>query len=158
MLLSIRVQVSKFLKWLIGMVDVQQNAEIFALPVGLKKAEIPLDRFREVISDPINLLIKRVPQAGYVDENRFVILHNGNRVHYEGPNSYYGIFSQLLVINRGVHEPLEEYCFQETLAKLKTRTPVMVELQFLEQHKTQYLDLHCDSMKIDYYPQSEAAL
>ena len=39
-----------------------------------------------------------------------------------------------------------------------TLSPLTVELQFLEHHKAQYLDLHRDLMKIDYSPQSEAAL
>ena len=39
-----------------------------------------------------------------------------------------------------------------------TLNPLTVELQFLEHHKTQYLDLHRDLMKIDYSQQSEAAL
>ena len=39
-----------------------------------------------------------------------------------------------------------------------TLNPLTVELQFLEHHKTQYLDLHRELMEIDYSPQSEAAL
>lgn len=73
-----------------------------------------LGRFREIISDPLNLLIKRHPFAGTVDDD-FVYLHNGNKVPLTGPYSYYGDFSDILVINRGVHEPLEEYVFQELL-------------------------------------------
>ena len=73
-----------------------------------------LGRFREVISDPLNLLIERVPMAGFLDGNQ-VYLHNGLRVPVAGPGAYYGPFSQLLVINRGVHEPLEEFVFQEVL-------------------------------------------
>ena len=32
------------------------------------------------------------------------------------------------MLNRGVHEPLEEFCFQETLKKIKDQRPVMIEL------------------------------
>jgi hypothetical protein len=85
-----------------------------------------LDRFREVISDPINLLIDRVPMAGVVEANQ-VYLHNGNRVPVTGEGAYSGSFSQLLVINRGVHEPLEEYVFQELMKRLPD-VPVMVEV------------------------------
>jgi hypothetical protein len=85
-----------------------------------------LGRFREVISDPLNLLIARVPMAGFLDGN-LVYLHNGLRVPVAGPGAYYGPFSQLLIINRGVHEPLEEYVFQEVLKRLPD-APSMIEL------------------------------
>ena len=55
-----------------------------------------LGRFREVVSDPLNLLIERVPMAGFLDGNQ-VYLHNGLRVPIAGPGAYYGSFSQLLV-------------------------------------------------------------
>ena len=85
-----------------------------------------LGRFREVISDPLNLLIERVPQAGTIECNE-VYLHNGNRVPVSDAGTYYGPFSQLLVINRGVHEPLEEFVFQEVLKGLPA-SPLMIEL------------------------------
>jgi hypothetical protein len=100
----------------------------YANPELLEKAPSFLERYREVVSDPINLLIKRVPEAGYVDKNGFVILHNGNRVPVEGKLAYYNNFSDILIINRGVHEPLEEFCFQEVLKKIKTESPIMIEL------------------------------
>jgi hypothetical protein len=85
-----------------------------------------LGRFREVISDPLNLLIERVPMAGHVEQDE-VYLHNGNRVPLSGEGAYYGPFGQLLVVNRGVHEPLEEFVFQELLKSLG-EAPVMLEL------------------------------
>lgn len=85
-----------------------------------------LGRFREVISDPLNLLIERVPMAGFLDGN-LVYLHNGLRVPVAGPGAYYGPFSQLLIINRGVHEPLEEFVFQGVL-KCLPDAPSMIEL------------------------------
>ena len=77
-----------------------------------------LGRFREIVSDPLNLLIKRNYNSGMIDKDGYVFLHNGNRVPVTGENSYYEDFSKILIINRGVHEPLEEFCFQETLKKI----------------------------------------
>jgi hypothetical protein len=96
-----------------------------------------LGRFREVISDPLNLLIERVPLAGIVEGNE-VYLHNGNRVPIFGEGAYYGPFSQLLAINRGVHEPLEEYVFQEVLRSLP-ESPLMIELGAYWAHYSMWL-------------------
>jgi len=85
-----------------------------------------LGRFREIVSDPLNLLIERDPRAGMVEDG-LVWLHNGNRVPAEGRHAYYGRFSDVLVINRGVHEPLEEYVFQEVLRAMPSE-PTMLEL------------------------------
>jgi hypothetical protein len=60
--------------------------------------------------------------AGVVEGDP-VFLHNGLRVL----GAYYGPFSQLLAINRGVHEPLEEFVFQEVLKRLPA-APSMIEL------------------------------
>lgn len=83
-------------------------------------------RFREIVSDPLNLLIARHPRAGMVHEG-LVTLHNGHQVPLEGPDAYYGGFSRILEINRGVHEPLEEFAFQELLTRLPPK-PTMLEL------------------------------
>jgi Methyltransferase FkbM domain len=96
-----------------------------------------LGRFREVISDPLNLLIERVPTAGFLDGDQ-VYLHNGLRVPVAGPGAYYGPFSQLLVINRGVHEPLEEFVFQEVLKRLPDE-PSMIELGAYWGHYSMWL-------------------
>jgi len=105
----------------------------------MKKA-LPGDyfgRFREIVSDPLNLLIKRDVAAGtVVDEH--VILHNGLRVARSGPLAYYDNFSDILVINRGVHEPLEEYVFQEVLKRLP-QAPVMLELGAYWGHYSMWL-------------------
>lgn len=85
-----------------------------------------LGQFREIIADPLNLLIERNCRAGTVEDG-LVCLHNGNRVPIEGPNSYYGRFSDILVINKGVHEPLEEFVFQEVL-RVVCDDPTMLEL------------------------------
>lgn len=83
-------------------------------------------RFREIVSDPLNILIERHPLAGMIDGNK-VTLHNGISVPAFGDGAYYGDFSDILIINRGVHEPLEEFCFQQLLGKLDG-TPTMLEL------------------------------
>lgn len=96
-----------------------------------------LGRFREIISDPLNLLIERVPQAGYV-ENDMVYLHNGLLVPFAGPGAYYGAYSHLLIINRGVHEPLEEFVFQELLKHLPEDAS-MIELGAYWGHYSMWL-------------------
>ena len=114
------------------------KATPFADPGTLAKGVRREDRFREVVADPVNLLIRRVPEAGFVDAAGQIVLHNGLRVPLRGPGSYYGDFSDLLIINRGVHEPLEEYCFQEVLALLPER-PVMLELGAYWAHYSMWL-------------------
>lgn len=111
----------------------------YADPASLGKAEKFVERFREIVSDPLNLLISRIPEAGYVDAEGFVILHNGNRAHFTGPFAYYSEFSDILVINRGVHEPLEEYCFQQTLLRIKDPAPIMLELGAYWAHYSMWL-------------------
>jgi hypothetical protein len=85
-----------------------------------------LGRFRDIISDPLNLLIERDPRAGSVEDD-LVWLHNGNRVKASGEGAYYGGFSDVLILNRGVHEPLEEYVFQEVMRGMPDE-PIMLEL------------------------------
>ncbi len=85
-----------------------------------------LGRFREIVSDPLNLLIERDARSGLV-EGDLVYLHNGHQVAVRGPLAYYDGFSDILVINRGVHEPLEEYVFQR-LMKVMPDRPCMIEL------------------------------
>jgi methyltransferase FkbM-like protein len=94
-------------------------------------------RFREVISDPLNMLIERVPMAGLVEGNE-VFLHNGNRVPVDGEGAYYGPFSTLLIVNRGVHEPLEEFVFQELLRSMP-EAPLMIELGAYWAHYSMWL-------------------
>lgn len=106
------------------------------LPAKATEADF-VGRFREIISDPLNLLIERVPMAGVVQGNE-VFLHNGNRVPLSGDAAYYGAFSQILIVNRGVHEPLEEYVFQEVLKKLRD-DPVMIELGAYWAHYSMWL-------------------
>lgn len=114
-------------------------------PTGLGAGGMPLKataedcvgRFREIVSDPLNLLIARDPRAGVVEDGH-VYLHNGNRVDFAGPQSYYGGFSDVLIINRGVHEPTEEYVFQEMLRVLPP-TATMLELGAYWGHYSMWL-------------------
>ena len=101
------------------------------------KPEDLFGRFREIVSDPLNLLIERVPMAGHVEGDQ-VFLHNGLKVPGIGPGAYYGPFSSVLVINRGVHEPLEEYVFQELLKRLG-EAPAMIELGAYWGHYSMWL-------------------
>jgi hypothetical protein len=96
-----------------------------------------LGRFREIIADPLNLLIERIPMAGVIEAEQ-VYLHNGNLVPFTGDGAYYGSFSQLLVLNRGVHEPLEEYVFQRLLKSLG-ELPIMLELGAYWGHYSMWL-------------------
>ena len=94
-------------------------------------------RFREIIMDPLNLLIDRVYDSGIVNSEG-VVLHNGICVPYYGDYAYYGDFSQILIHNRGVHEPLEEFIFQELLKKLP-KAPSMIELGAYWGHYSMWL-------------------
>lgn len=113
-----------------------------------------LGRYREVVSDPTNLLIERDKWAGFVREDRLV-LHNGNRVPLEGRGSYYGAFGYILVINRGVHEPLEEFCFQEML-RVMPEAPLMIELGAYWAHYSMWmLKARPDAKTIMVEPEAE---
>jgi len=81
-------------------------------------------RIESVLSSPDNACIDRVPNAGKINDY-YIIMHNGVKVCV---NSYYGAgIANMLVANRGVHEPQEEKAFTEVvkLMPLKCR---MLEL------------------------------
>jgi hypothetical protein len=122
------------------------------------------DRFRVVVSDPMNSLIVKHPNAGKLDDG-WVTMHNGQLVKY---GSYYGPelgnFFDIMLINGGVHEPQEEYAFQEVIKSIKDPKPSMLELGaywsfysmwFLQQHpegvctmvepNSQYMDFGRDN-------------
>ena len=99
---------------------------VWADSKSLEKASKYIERHREIISDPLNQLIEKDPRSGYI-AGKNVILHNGNKVQFDGPLAYYRDFSEILILNRGVHEPLEEFCFQELL-KVIEDDPLMIEL------------------------------
>ena len=95
------------------------------------------DRFREIISDPLNILVERHPLAGTVVDGN-VILHCGTRVPVSGPHAYYEEFSKVLIYNRGVHEPIEEFVFQ-SLVRLLPESPKMLELGAYWAHYSMWL-------------------
>ncbi len=79
-------------------------------------------RFREVLADPSNNHIPRVKNAGSLI-NGHVVMHNGLLV----PPDYYGDFSKILTLNKGVHEPQEERMFMEVLKHIPPGA-TMIEL------------------------------
>jgi hypothetical protein len=96
-------------------------------------------RFREIISDPLNLLIDRHPLSGHLtSDQKYVHLHNCNIVPWEGEGAYYGSFSSILIYNSGVHEPLEEFVFQEVLKTLP-EDALMLELGAYWGHYSMWL-------------------
>lgn len=86
------------------------------------KANDIKSRILFVITDPNNKFIPRIPDAGKVINDCF-IMHNGIKV----VNDYYGNFIKVLQHNKGCHEPQEERVFQEIL-KYIPDNGVMIEL------------------------------
>ena len=83
-----------------------------------------LDRANLVMESPDNVFIPRVAQAGRIASGK-QILHNGIRIHL---GSYYGPeYSQLLLLNKGVHEPQEERVFMEVLKSMPEGS-LMIEM------------------------------
>lgn len=82
-------------------------------------------RIEDVKNCPDNEHITRVADAGKVVKGK-QIMHNGLKIHL---GSYYGpeVATQLL-INKGVHEPQEEYVFLEVLKASIRKGATMVEL------------------------------
>ena len=81
-------------------------------------------RTLDVLASPDLKNIRKVDGAGLIQDD-LQTMHNGLRI-YEG--SYYGVHcSRLLERTGGVHEPQEEYIFQEVLSTLKEGS-VMVEV------------------------------
>jgi hypothetical protein len=84
------------------------------------------DRFKEIISDPNNLFIKRHEDSGIL-KNNIITLHNGLRIYN---NCYYDNFTEVLILNKGVHEPSEERSFDLVLESIKKNSghKIMIEL------------------------------
>lgn len=78
-------------------------------------------RIREILADPSNSLIPRVPDAGRTCDG-LTVMHNGLKVHAMG-----SFYLRALAANRGCHEPQEEYLFQEVLKHIRPGA-TMVEL------------------------------
>jgi hypothetical protein len=82
------------------------------------------NRIDDVIACPDNQHIARVRDAGKVIGD-YVVMHNGIKV---GRLSYYGAgILNMLIENRGVHEPQEERAFEAVLPHLPARS-TMLEL------------------------------
>ena len=82
------------------------------------------ERIRLVLESADNKHIRRVPGAGSISDG-YQLMHNGQRILC---GSYYGKpIARMLKENKGVHEPQEEYIFQEIIAQLPEK-PVMLEL------------------------------
>jgi hypothetical protein len=82
------------------------------------------ERFKEILSDPTNDLIKKAKGAGTI-ENGIVTMYNDLKVYQ---NCYYDEFSDIFSLNGGIHEPQEEYLFNSMLSKIRKKSPVMLEL------------------------------
>ncbi|MCK9304072.1 MAG: hypothetical protein M0P27_01580 [Bacteroidales bacterium] len=81
-------------------------------------------RIADVLSAPDNLRIERVADAGKISGNT-ITMHNGVKVF---AGSYYGDgMLELLIKNRGVHEPQEELIFSWVIDTLPENC-TMVEL------------------------------
>lgn len=88
------------------------------------KSHIFFDRFKDIISDPINGRINR--DRFYYDQEKCIVrMYNNVLINRK---SYYGSFSDILVLNKGVHEPLEEYLFDQIIKTIKHEEPLMIEL------------------------------
>ncbi len=118
------------------------------------KSDDFLARFREIISDPLNIMIDRVWNAGCIIDG-YVVLHNGNIVPAYGKSAYYENFSDILTLNRGVHEPLEEFVFQELLPNLPS-SPRMIELGAYWSHYSMWLKrVRPDAVVVMVEPETE---
>ncbi len=81
------------------------------------------DRFRDILSDPNNLFIPRVVNSGKL-ENDVLTLHNDIKIHNR---CYYDNFTDILILNKGVHEPSEERLFAKVLEFIDDNA-TMIEL------------------------------
>jgi hypothetical protein len=81
-------------------------------------------RINDVVSSPYNLAIPRCEDAGKLD-GYTITMHNGVKVCAAG---YYGSgILNMLIENRGVHEPQEESIFEAVIRGLP-QDPIMLEL------------------------------
>jgi len=81
-------------------------------------------RIDDVVSSPDNLFIHRDLEAGAV-KDYYITMHNGVKVC---ANGYYGSgILNMLIENRGVHEPQEERAFEEII-NLLPESCTMLEL------------------------------
>ncbi len=95
-------------------------------PAALVGKMKPVWRLRidEVVACPDNAFIPRVAKAGVV-EGDVITMHNGIRI--KALSYYGGPMMNMLIENKGVHEPQEERAFAEVLSHLP-ENPVSLEL------------------------------
>jgi len=92
--------------------------------LNYKLSESWKKRIDEVLSSPDNDFIPRSENAGKI-KNGKQTMHNGLKIHL---GSYYGPeYSQMLLLNKGVHEPQEERVFLEALKTIPSGA-VMIEM------------------------------
>jgi hypothetical protein len=91
---------------------------------SLEDKQMWLGRIRKVKASSDNKKIDKIPEAGQLKDSK-LIMHNGLVID---PLSYYGApVMRMLMENEAVHEPQEEYVFQEILKQLP-KNATMVEL------------------------------
>lgn len=79
-------------------------------------------RIDRVVESPDNRKIETVPDAGKINKDHQV-MHNGLKITL---GSYYDYGNTVLLQqNRGIHEPQEEYVFQEMLRTLPEKATMM---------------------------------
>ena len=99
------------------------SSNFINLQINNRKGTTFPERFIDILSDPNNLCIKRVQNAGKLEDGN-IILHNGIKVKQ---NCYYNDFSKILEINGGCHEPSEERLFS-TILEYIPDNGTMIEL------------------------------
>lgn len=94
-----------------------------------KKASDFESRIIDVLRCPFNQLIHRCENAGELlmgNNDDHIIMHNGLKV---GIDSYYPeLYVPMFIANKGVHEPEEEAHFGKVLKRIKSNSPVIIEL------------------------------
>ncbi len=105
---------------------------LFSKKIDLAKYEVDNywhSRITDVLSCSDNNKIIKVYNAGQVEGN-YQVMHNGLKIFI---GSYYGYgnalagMHQMLKLSKGVHEPQEEYAFQEILTRISAGS-IMLEL------------------------------
>jgi hypothetical protein len=91
--------------------------------INNKKGQTFEERFIDIISDPSNAFIPRDQNAGVLT-NGIITLHNGIKIE---DRAYYGDFSRIFTLNKGVHEPSEERMFKMILDDIPAGA-TMIEL------------------------------
>lgn len=108
------------------------------------------DRINDVLACPDNAFIPRVPNAGVIEAD-LLTMHNGIRIK---ALSYYGRgILNMLVENRGVHEPQEERAFADVMPHLPA-APVSLEMGaywgfYSLWLKTVHREAHCHLIEPD---------